>query len=115
MKHLDPKVFPSVVAARINELRVAKGLSMEQLAKAANLTTAEVRAIQEDHEQVHVELIDRVANALQIHPAVLVMCPGDDPIAHLLEPYRELSKEDFRRIARELEARGFRRSGGGSA
>jgi len=32
MRHLGPEVFPSVVADRINELRVVKGLSMEQRA-----------------------------------------------------------------------------------
>jgi len=111
-KNVDPIIFAGKVAARINEFCVARTLSMEQLAKAANLTAVEVRAIQEDHEKISIELLKRIARVFDVHPAVLLMCPTEDAIAQVLEPYRDLPKDDFQRIAGELVSRGYRRSGG---
>ena len=112
MKHLNPAIFPAKVAARINEFRVARSLSIEQLTTAANLSPAEVIAIHENHEKVTLDLVERVANAFNVHPAVLLMCPDEDPIAQLLEPYRDLPREEFQRVAGELVSRGYQLSCG---
>jgi transcriptional regulator with XRE-family HTH domain len=108
----SPAVLATKVAARIREFRVARGLSIEELAKAAELSSAELVVIQEGREDITTELVERIARVFNIHPAVLLMCPDEDPMATLLEQYRDVPKAEFQRIAGELMSRGYRRSKG---
>lgn len=108
----SPAVLATKVAARIHEFRVARGLSVEELAKAADLSSTELMVIQEGREEITTELVERVARVFNVHPAVLLMCPDEDPMAKLLEQYRDMPKTEFQRIAGELMSRGYRRSKG---
>jgi transcriptional regulator with XRE-family HTH domain len=108
----SPAVLAANVAARINEFRVARGLSIDELAKAAALSSAEILVIQEGREEITTELVERIARVFNVHPAVLLMCPDEDPMAKLLEEYRDVPKAEFQRIAGELMSRGYRRSKG---
>jgi len=105
-------VLAAKVAARIQEFRVARGLSVEQLAEAAHLSSTELMVIQEGREEITTELVERIARVFNVHPAVLLMCPDEDPMAKLLEQYRDVPKAEFQRIAGELMSRGYRRSKG---
>jgi transcriptional regulator with XRE-family HTH domain len=105
-------VLAAKVAARIQEFRIARGLSIEQLAQAADLSSAELLVIEEGREEFTTELVERIATVFGVHPAVLLMCPDEDPMAKLLEEYRDVPKAEFQRIAGELMSRGYRRSKG---
>ena len=105
-------VLAAKVVARIQEFRLARGLSIEQLAKAAELSSVELLIIQEGREEITTELVERIALVFNVHPAVLLMCPDEDPMAKLLEQYRDVPKAEFQRIAGELMSRGYRRSRG---
>ena len=105
-------VLAAKVAARIQDFRVARGLSVKQLAEAADLSSAEIMVIQEGREEITTELVERIARVFNVHPAVLLMCPDEDPMAKLLEQYRDVPKAEFQRIAGELMSRGYRRSKG---
>ena len=105
-------VLAAKVAARIREFRLARGLSIDQLAEAADLSSAELLIIQEGREEITTELVERIAGVFNVHPAVLLMCPDEDPMAKLLEQYRDVPKAEFQRIAGELMSRGYRRSKG---
>lgn len=100
------------VAARIDEFRRARGLSQEQLAQAAHLSTAEIALLQGGREEITTDLVERIAHVFNVHPAVLLMCPDEDPMAQLLEQYRDVPRLEFQRIAGELMSRGYRRSKG---
>ncbi len=105
-------VLAAKVVARIQEFCLARGLSIEQLAKAAELSSVELLIIQEGREEITTELVERIALVFNVHPAVLLMCPDEDPMAKLLEQYRDVPKAEFQRIAGELMSRGYRRSRG---
>ena len=105
-------VLAAKVAARIQEFRIARGLSFEQLAKAAEMSSTEMETIQTGGAEITTELVERIARVFNVHPAVLLMCPDEDPMAKLLEQYRDVPKAEFQRIAGELMSRGYRRSKG---
>ncbi len=105
-------VVAAKVAARIEEFRVARGLSLDDLAEAAELSATEILILQEGREEITTDLVERVADVFKVHPAVLLMCPEDDPMAQLLEQYRDFPRDEFQRIAGELMSRGYRRSKG---
>lgn len=105
-------ILAAKVAARIEEFRTARGLSVEQLAEAADLSSTELLILQEGREEITTDLVERVARVFGVHPAVLLMCPEEDPMAKLLEQYRDVPKAEFQRIAGELMSRGYRRSKG---
>jgi transcriptional regulator with XRE-family HTH domain len=105
-------VLAAKIAARIREFRVARGLSVDELAKAAALSSTELLIIQEGREEITTDLVERIAEVFNVHPAVLLMCPDEDPMAKLLEQYRDVPKAEFQKIAGELMSRGYRRSKG---
>jgi transcriptional regulator with XRE-family HTH domain len=105
-------VLAAKLVARIHEFRVARRLSVEDLAKAADLSPSELITLQEAREDITTDLVDRIARVFNVHPAVLLMCPDEDPMAKLLEEYRDVPKAEFQQIAGELMSRGYRRSKG---
>lgn len=105
---LNVAVLAAKVAARIEEFRIARGLSVDELAAAAGLSPDEQVVIREGHEEITTELVERVARVFNVHPAVLVMCPDEDPLAKYLEQYRDVPKDEFQRIAMDIMVRGYR-------
>jgi transcriptional regulator with XRE-family HTH domain len=59
-------------AQRLRELRIAKGMSQEQLAAVAGLHRTHVSLIERDQRSVRLETIERLAQALQVQPAELL-------------------------------------------
>ena len=51
---------------RINELRLEKSLSQEKLALKANIDRAYMHMIEKGKTNVSIELIEKIANALEI-------------------------------------------------
>ena len=51
---------------RINELRIEKSLSQEKLALNANIDRAYMHLIEKGKTNVSIELIEKIANALEI-------------------------------------------------
>jgi transcriptional regulator with XRE-family HTH domain len=99
----------AIVVARIHEFRTTRGLSVEQLAKAAKLSASEKLVIQGEADVMTVDLLRRIARALKVHPAILLMA-SDDPHAQLLEYLRELPRAQLQRLSGELISRGIRRT-----
>jgi transcriptional regulator with XRE-family HTH domain len=56
---------------RLRRLRIAQGLSQEDLAHAAGLHRTHISLIERDRRSVRLETIDRLAKALQIEPSSL--------------------------------------------
>ena len=52
---------------RIYELRIEKSLSQEKLALKANIDRAYMHLIEKGKTNVSIELIEKIANALEIH------------------------------------------------
>ena len=51
---------------RINELRLEKSLSQEKLALKANIDRAYMHLIEKGKTNVSIELIEKIANALEV-------------------------------------------------
>jgi transcriptional regulator with XRE-family HTH domain len=100
------------VSARIREFRTARGISEEALAEAAKLSASEMRLLNEGSEEINTNMVNRIANALGVHSAVLYMFPDEHPLASLLEKFRDLPKDEFKKLAAEIIAKGFHHSKG---
>ena len=57
---------------RLRALRIAKGMSQEQLADAAGLHRTHVSLIERNRRSIRLESLERLARALGIEPADLV-------------------------------------------
>jgi len=57
---------------RIKELRKKKGLSQEKLAFEANLDRTYIPSIEKGDRNVSIEVIEKLANALEISPSELL-------------------------------------------
>ena len=61
------------ISLRIRELRKAKGWSQAELAERAGVTQATVSRIEgEKVASLDLEVFEKLANALDVHPAVLI-------------------------------------------
>lgn len=105
-------ILAARVAARIRDLRVQRGLSADALAEAAGLSAAEMLLVEEGSKDMTVEMIDSIANALEVHRVVFFMFPDENPLASLLEPHRDLPEDEFQKILGDLVLRGYRHSEG---
>lgn len=109
MKNLENvAMLAAKIAARIEEFRAARGLSFAELTRAASMTSEEITTIREGRTEITTDLLTRIAKVLNVHPAVLLMCPDEDPMAQLLEQYRDLPRDEFQRIAADFVVRGYR-------
>jgi transcriptional regulator with XRE-family HTH domain len=100
------------VAARIREFSAARGLSDKALAKAAKLSRAEAKWLEDGSDEMTRDMLDRIADVFGVHPAVLCMFPDEHPFASLLEKQRDLPKAEFQKLAAELISKGLRASKG---
>lgn len=100
------------VAARIREFRLARNMSVEELAAKSGLSIQEVTMAEEGREEMTVPVVKAIARAFDVHPAVLLMMPEDDPLAQMLEPHKDKNQEELQKIAIDLIARGWRNSRG---
>ncbi len=110
----DPEAIPlgATVAARIREFRRVRGISEETLVRSAKLSPAEVQLLAAESEEMTRDMLERIAEVFDVHPAVLCMNPGEHAITNLLETDRDLPKESFQKLAGELISKGFYNSRG---
>lgn len=106
----DGAKLAAKVSARIREFRAARGISIEALVQAANLSSAELQLLEAESEDMTRDMLERIAAVFGVHPAVLCMSPNEDAVANFLEHYRDISKDEFQQLASELISKGFYRS-----
>jgi transcriptional regulator with XRE-family HTH domain len=68
--------FTRRFAERLRELRVAKGLSQEQLADEADIHRTHISLIERNRRSVRLETLERLAKALGVPPAELITTPS---------------------------------------
>ena len=64
------------VAVSVRKLRKARGWSQEEFASRCNLHRTYVGAIERAEENLTLKTLDKLAKALQVHPAQLLTLPG---------------------------------------
>jgi transcriptional regulator with XRE-family HTH domain len=64
--------FTAQFGRRLREIRIARGLSQEDLAHLAGLHRTHISLIERNRRSVRLETLERLARALNIHPASLI-------------------------------------------
>ena len=75
MKPVDPHRLLQDVGRRVAELRVERGLTQEQLAELADVTTRYVQSIEGGTENLTLETIAKLANLLKVQAIKLFEPP----------------------------------------
>lgn len=95
---------------RIEELRLARDMTMQQLAALAGCTSSQISKLEKGALQMSWAWQNRIADALQVHPSELrdelaVVARSPDEL-EIITIYRELSDADqatFRALVKALE------------
>lgn len=66
-----------VMGASIRELRCAQGWTQEQLAKIAGITTANVRSVEAGRYAVNLDVLNKIAEALNAEIRIVEVKPVD--------------------------------------
>ena len=72
---MDPRDLRQAFAANLRRLRHAKGISQEDLAYEADVNRTYVSKLEKGVSYPGLEIIAKLANALGVEPAVLLMRP----------------------------------------
>ena len=64
--------FTRRFAERLHEIRIAKGMSQEQLADEAGIHRTHISLIERNRRSVRLETLERLAKALSVPPAELI-------------------------------------------
>lgn len=73
----DPK---RIFGSNLRQLRVASGLSQEELANRAGLHRTYISSVERGHRNVTIESIFALAEALGVAPEVLLQVPGKSEV-----------------------------------
>lgn len=76
MKQVDSKRLQAEVGRRIAELRQGRGLTQEQLAEQASVTTRYVQSVEGGSENLTLETIAKLATILEARPIELFEPPA---------------------------------------
>ena len=72
---MDPRDLRQAFAANLRRLRHAKGISQEDLAYEADVNRTYLSKLEKGVSYPGLEIIAKLANALDVEPAVLLMAP----------------------------------------
>ncbi len=86
---------------RIEEIRKARGYSMEELAQRANTTASQINKLEKGRVSLTLEWMYRLANALDCHWSEL---PADTPPAPALAPREEAMLNLYRGLSEAQQA-----------
>lgn len=70
-----------LVAWNMRRLRVAKGLSQERLANEAEVDRTYISRLERKVENPSIGVLEKIAQALQVHISELLVEPGEDEMA----------------------------------
>ena len=92
------------VGLKIKLTRVRENMTQEQLAEKADISSSYISAIERGKQSVSLEYVDRIAEALQVPVAELLVCEKEDGYGAAEVPrgtVREKSEYEGRYIARQ--------------
>ncbi len=98
-----PDPFASQVGTRIRELRAERGLSLAELADASELSKGHLSSVEHGLAAITIQTISRLAKGLEVPALYLLTFKADDERAHAAELVRHLSKDEVRKLRRQLQ------------
>ncbi len=76
--------------ARMRDLRLETGMSLDQLSKATGIGKGHLSSIEQGFASITIESLVRIATGLELSPTMLVAFPEIDECAKILDLVRQL-------------------------
>jgi transcriptional regulator with XRE-family HTH domain len=94
----EPDPLALQAGVRIRDLRLEKGMSIAQLAKASGISKGHLSSIEHGRAMLNAGTIMKLARGLGIEGFYILLCPESSPQAAQLERLRRMSPEELRRV-----------------
>ncbi|MDI1442420.1 helix-turn-helix transcriptional regulator [Polyangium sp. 6x1] len=109
-RRTTPSPGAAKVGARIRDLRLERGLSLQQVAEAGQLSKGHLSSIEHGLAAITIETLERIARGLDLLAMDLCTFPEDDERARIADLVRRGPKKELPKLRRELAARGAGKS-----
>jgi transcriptional regulator with XRE-family HTH domain len=86
---VPPEVKPEAIGKKIRELREAKGLTLSEAGRKAGLSAAHLSEVERGLTAASLKTLEKIAEVLDISPAVLLGKDECDPLGERLRRLRE--------------------------
>lgn len=86
-----PGALRAAFGRRVRELRTRRGLTQRELARRAGMHPAYIGGIERGERNITLDGVERLARALEVRPAELMVPPGGDPAAGYEGRLRDLA------------------------
>jgi transcriptional regulator with XRE-family HTH domain len=104
-RRLTPSPACAKVGARIRALRVERGLSLEDVANAGQISKGHLSSVEHGLAAITVETMMRIAQGLDVLPMDLLAFPEEHERARIGEIVRQMHRKELPKVRRELAAR----------
>ncbi|MDI3291605.1 helix-turn-helix transcriptional regulator [Polyangium sp. 15x6] len=103
-RRTEPSPLTAKVGARIHELRIERGLTLEELAtRAGNMSKGHLSSVENGLAAITIETVNRVATGLGVPPLCLLTFADEHELAKIAELARKLPSTQQSKIRRELQ------------
>ena len=100
----DLHPFVAKLGARIRDLRLARGMSLEQLRKKTGVVVSHLSLIERGHVVLTIGTVDRIARALGLTPMFLVLLPEESELEAVVERIGHMSADKLARMYERVSA-----------
>jgi transcriptional regulator with XRE-family HTH domain len=104
-RRTEASPYTAKVGARIRELRLARNMSLADVANAANLSKGHLSSVEHGLAAINIETIERLARGLSLPPMYIFVFVEEDERARIADLIRDFPKGDLARLRREIQAR----------
>jgi transcriptional regulator with XRE-family HTH domain len=101
----EPAPYPSKVGARIRELRLARSMSLADIADASGLSKGHLSSVEHGLAAITVETIERLARGLKLSPMYILAFAKDDERARIVDLILDFPSRELVKLRREIQAR----------
>ena len=104
-RRTEPTPSTTKVGARIRELRLARNMSLGDLADASLLSKGHLSSVEHGLAAITVETVLRVAQGLDVPPLYILTFVEDDERARIVDQIRDVPRHELTKLRRELQTR----------
>ena len=97
--------YTSKIGARIRELRVARQMSLADVADAAGLSKGHLSSIEHGLAAINVETVERLSRGLAVPPMYIFAFRAEDERARIVDLILDLPARELSKLRREIQVR----------
>jgi transcriptional regulator with XRE-family HTH domain len=101
----EPAPYPAKIGARIRELRVARRLSLADVANVTGMSKGHLSSVEQGLAAITVETVDRIAQGLRLSPMYIFAFTKDDERARIADLILDLPPRELVKLRREIQDR----------